>query len=159
MKRTTAALNLEELFWTAFAIQRKHHKHRRSALVAPCENACKMEPQLPWVRALRDFMGFCHYHASDVFHAYYRPQHTDLPMPFNAEHIQRFLEETGRDLAKEYAVNHKSGFRSIACWFPQCLHNLVKLPVSPALDNLNSIGMQMQATFTWFLFNYDTWLS
>jgi hypothetical protein len=51
-------------------------------------------------------------------------QHVGLPRRLPDSLMQRYLEETGRDIAKDYEVDAQTGLSAVACCFPGCDHFL-----------------------------------
>ena len=47
-------------------------------------------------------------------------QHIGLPKAIPSEFVSRYYAETGRDIAKDYAVNPKTNLSSVACCYPSC---------------------------------------
>ena len=47
-------------------------------------------------------------------------QHVGLPKVIPGEFMQRYYAESGRDIAKDFAVNPKTGLSCIACCYPTC---------------------------------------
>ena len=58
--------------------------------------------------------------AADFLHL----QHVGLPRRLPDSLMQRYLEETGRDIAKDYEVDAQTGLSAVACCFPGCDHFL-----------------------------------
>jgi hypothetical protein len=47
-------------------------------------------------------------------------QHGGLPRQLSQAFMKRYLEETGRDIARDYHVNPLTGLSAVACCFPNC---------------------------------------
>jgi hypothetical protein len=51
---------------------------------------------------------------------YLHSRHTGLPVTLPSAFMQRYLQETGRDIAKDYDVNPSTGLSRVACCFTRC---------------------------------------
>ena len=51
---------------------------------------------------------------------YLHTRHLGLPRPVPYEFVLRYKEETGRDIAETWQLDHETGLSPIACCFPAC---------------------------------------
>ncbi len=51
---------------------------------------------------------------------YLQMRHAGLPKMIPTEHMERYLAETGRDVAKDYLVDPTTGLSAVACCHPAC---------------------------------------
>jgi hypothetical protein len=52
--------------------------------------------------------------------SYFNLRHMGLPRPIPHEHVDRYNEETGRDIAETWQLDHETCLSPIACCFPAC---------------------------------------